>query len=214
MKLFVGICNSQELIPSKFFWSFITVDSNWPVHVARSGNAYAPIRNNQLIKEFLKSDADIFIKMDVDQAYPTRYFLEMVPLVEKYKVIGPLIFDRHRQNNFMPLAFEGYDIETTMFRFFPILQKDEVTEVPYSHTNLFYAREVLEKIPPPWYECRYTDDGCSHAIHMDYTFLDKIKEAGYPIYINPKVAVRHISTESIDKRFYERWHGGLTHKHE
>jgi hypothetical protein len=174
----------------------------------QSGHPWDIVRNNQLIKKFLDSDADIFVKMDVDQAYPQNYFLEMVPLVNKYKVVGPLIFDRHRSNDYLPLAFEDYNFEDGTFRLFDILDKKGVVEVPYSHTNLFYAREVLESILPPWYEAHATEDGCARANHVDYTFLDKIKGAGYPVHINPKVVVKHLATEPVSREFYERWHRG------
>ena len=105
MKLFIGICNSQILIPSKFFWSIMTIKQVCPLTVFRAGHSWSTIRNNHLIKQFLDSDADVMIKMDVDEEYPTNYFEVMLPLAVKYKVIGPLIHDRWEQSGFMPLLF-------------------------------------------------------------------------------------------------------------
>jgi hypothetical protein len=133
--------------------------------------------------------------MDIDQAYPSTYFERLVPLVERYKVIGPLIKDREKENNHMPLAFVSHS--KAALQKFPLAGKTGIIDIPYSHTNLFYSREVLEKIPPPWYEAYQADDGLSRNNHVDFTFLDKIKAAGYPIYIYLDTKVGHQCTEYI-----------------
>ncbi len=189
MKLFLGICNSQDYVPAGFFWSFIHIRNPWPTEALRSSHAWDVIRNNQIIHKFLESDCDVLAKMDIDQAYPPTYFERFVPLVEKYKVIGPLIKDREPENNHMPLAFSSHN--GAELRKFPLTGKTGIIDIPYSHTNLFYSREVLEKIPPPWYEAHQADDGLGRKNHVDFTFLDKIKAAGYPIYIDLDTKVAH-----------------------
>jgi len=205
-RVFIGVCNSQRQMPSEFFWGFVKMANPYPTTIVRSTHPWDVVRNNQLIKVFLRSDFDIFVKMDVDQEYPTDYMTTMVPLVEQYKVIGPLIFDRMPQNGFMPLAFTQYgDQEGHGWKKWDIDGKTGVHEVPYTHTNNFYAREVLEKIPQPWYEAHLTDDGLNRGNHVDYSFLDKIKAAGYPIYLNLDVEVLH---DGIGKKDYERAKSG------
>lgn len=159
-------------------------------------------RNNKMIDTFLKSDCDIMVKMDIDQVYPQHYFVFMVPLVEKYKVVGPRLHNKWRTANYRPLMFETND--------FPYLAgsmeaTESIQEVPYPHTNLFYAREVLEKIPPPWYEKTYNAKGTGRTNDMDFTFLDKVKVAGYKIYINNGVEVKHLVMEGVDSKLFYRW---------
>jgi hypothetical protein len=170
----------------------------------RASHPWDVVRNNQLIAAFLRSDCDVFVKMDIDQKYPVDYLGVMVPLVEKYKVVGPLIYDRWQQNGFMPLLFDS--IENGRLEKWHG-EMNGVQQVPYSHTNLFYAREALESVPKPWYEAYMTEDGLGRANHVDFTFLDKLKNNGYPIYINMDVVVQHIAEIGIDREFYERWHG-------
>ena len=172
----------------------------WPISISRSGHPWDVVRNNRLIKQFLDSDCDIFVKMDVDQTYPPDYLVTMVPLVEQYKVIGPLIYDRMEANRFIPLAFENNDYKA--LKVFNINGSKGVIEVPFPHTNLFYAREVLEKIPMPWYEAYATPDGLDRANHVDFTFIKKIKDAGYPIYINLDVEVDHLFTQRANGRLH------------
>ncbi len=202
-KLLIGSCNSQELIPSRFFWSTISIKNPYPTSMVRGDHPWDVVRNNRVIKSFLDSDCDILVKMDIDQTYPPDYFTTMVPLVEKYKVIGPVIYDRWAGNKFMPLAFESHDYPH--LKLFDLAGKSGVVEVPYPHTNLFYAREVLEKIPPPWYEAYLRPDGLDRANHVDFSFLDKIKKAGYPIYLNLDVEVRHVVNIEVDRGIYELW---------
>lgn len=189
MKLFLGICNSQETLSSNFFWSFIHIRNKWEAQAFRATHPWDVIRNNQIIDKFLKSGCDILAKMDIDQVYPSQYFERLVPLVEKYKIIGPLIKDRHMQSGFMPLAFSSHD--GPRLHKYSIAGKSGIIEIPYAHTNLFYAREILEKIDPPWYEAEQTEDGLERKNHVDFTFLDKIKKAGYPIYIDLDTRVAH-----------------------
>ena len=188
MKLFVGICNSQEEMPSQFFWSFTHIMNNYPTQMCRAWQPWDIGRNNYLIREFLKSDADVFIKMDVDQIYPSAYFGVFVPLVKTYKVIGPLIRDRWKDNNYRTLAFKSHKDGLVDF---DLEGLNGIQEIPYAHTNLFVMREVLEKIDPPWYEDSWDEYGIKRTKHVDFSYLDKIKNAGYPIHIFLDMKVGH-----------------------
>jgi len=201
MKVFVGICNSQKWLPDKFVWSLMSIATIGEVLMSRGTHPWDVVRNNQLINEFLKTDADVFVKMDIDQEYPPGYFLKMLPLVEHYKVIGPLIYDRWQAGGFVPLAFRYHN--------YPKLEKYDISglsgvhAIPYTHTNNFYAREVLKNLKPPYYEAFLRPDGLDRANHVDFTFLDKIKAAGYSIFCNLDVVVKHIADMPIGKDEHE-----------
>jgi hypothetical protein len=203
-RLFVGICNSQDWLMSSFFWSWVGIKHPYNFSIFRSTHPWDIVRNNVLIENFLRSPCDIFVKMDVDQVYPQDYFTHFVPLVEEYKVIGPLIFDRWRHNDFMPLAFEN----TGGDKLEGVSVEGGIKPIQYPHTNLFYAREVLEKTQPPWYEAVATPSGTGRANHVDYSFLNKIHEAGYPIYIDTNTVVQHLTTQAVDRELHERWNRG------
>lgn len=202
--LFVGICNSQYKINSSFFWSVLGIKANFHVQFFRSKNKLSVIRNNEIIKGFLDSPFDYFVKMDVDQIYPSNYFKIMVPLIDKYKVIAPLIFDRWRLNNFCPLVFESikYDNAVPM----DITGKTGIEPVEYAHTNCFFHREALEAIKPPWHDIELSEDRMSIVNNGDRHFINKLNNAGYKTYVNFDVVVKHDpETGGIDRKFYERW---------
>jgi hypothetical protein len=199
-KIFIGICNTQDVVPSEFFWSFIRINNPYPVMACRSTHPWDVVRNNNIIDKFLKSDCTILAKMDIDQSYPTDYFERLVPLVGIFKVVGPLIFDRWPQNRFIPLAFDKVYPELNSM---DISGMTGVVDIPYPHTNLFYHREVIEKIPAPWYEAYQTKDGLSRANHVDFDFIEKIHKAGYKTYIDLDCVVGHQYTTFVGKQLYE-----------
>jgi hypothetical protein len=201
-KLFIGVCNSQEYVPSDFFWSWEMMAKPYEYDRVRFTHSDDSVRNNKMIKLFLQGDCDIMVKMDVDQVYPIHYFEFMVPLVEKYKVIGPLIYNKWKSINFPPLLFEEYDYPNLPT---PMERGSGIVEVPYPHTNLFYARETLENIAPPYYEKHYNENGTNRINDMDFTFLDKVKEQGYKIYVNMPVEVEHLVHFGVNTRLHNRW---------
>ncbi len=201
-KIFIGISNTHASIPSGFFWSFINIKSRWPTSVFRSNHPWDVIRNNVIINKFLKSDCTILAKMDIDQVFPPNYFEKLVPLVDEYKVIGPLIYDRWEQNNFMPLAFRK---ENSGYQPFDLTGMSGIVEIPYAHTNLLYAREVFEKIPAPWYEAYQTVTGLQRGNHVDFDVLEKIHHAGYKVHIDLDLVVGHQYTTFVGRKFYQNW---------
>jgi len=202
MKLYVGVCNSQEFVPADFHWSWEAMEKPYKYVKVRFTDTDDLCRNNQMVAEFLKSGCDMLVKMDIDQVYPPHYFPFMVPLAEKYKVIGPKLYNKWRWADYRPLMFETND-----FPYIAGSMKDEgaIQEVPYPHTNMFYMREVLEKISPPWYEKSYNPDRTKRMNDMDFSFLDKIKAAGYKLYINNSIEVKHLVVETVDSKLFCRW---------
>ena len=193
MKLFIGVCNSQDTVPAAFHWSWEEMDKPYEYQKERFANDDAIIRNNRMVRDFLRSDCDILVKMDIDQIYPKNYFTVMVPLVEEYKVIGPLIHNKHRRNQYAPLlcARNTFPIVRTITNWEP-MAVDGILEIPYAHTNLFYAREAIEKTKPPWYESKYSHDNCAHRMNRDYSFIGKLRKQGFNTYININVEVGHL----------------------
>lgn len=209
MKLFVGIKNSQDRVPSSFFWSFIYMTSvpGLQVRVERSGSSRAPIRHNYLLRTFLDSDCDCYVEMDVDQIYPCDYLQKMVPLIHEYKAVAPLIHDRQFSNGFMPLVFSDADIDKFVCSPIDITGKHGIIEVKYCHANIFLDREVAEKIEWPPYPGLLSDDGLQKKQHADFLFNDKIRQAGYKIYVNLDVEVEHIVEFPMNRKRHEKWHG-------
>jgi len=209
MKLFVGVCNSQPTIPSAFHWSWEAIEKPYPYKKVRFDDDDTIVRNNQMVREFLKSDCDVLVKMDIDQVYPKNYFTGMIPWIEKYKLIGPLIYNKWRKNKYPPLLFEKntFPLIRTKRDFFKGVDENGFIKIPYAHTNLFYPREIIENINPPWYELKHSPDGCGHLINRDFSFIEKIKKNGYDTYINTQIEAGHLVEEPVDSITYMKWVG-------
>lgn len=201
-RIFIGVCNSQATVPSEFFWSILgQADFVAQPVFARAIHPWDVIRNNQLIAWFLDSGCEYFAKLDIDQKYPKDYFRRMVPLIEQYKVIGPVIFDR--VGDFAPLINwadgNGH---------FDLTGKSGIVEVPYLHSNCFFHRDALAALTPPYYEAYLSDDGMKRKNHVDITFMSKFPAAGFPVYVNLDVVVEHLAEVAVSKEFYDTWHRG------
>lgn len=199
MSLFIGICNSQSMVPADFFWSFTDIRKP-PFQIYRSRHPWDVVRNNVMISEFVKSDCTMFAKMDIDQTYPADYFERLIPIVEKYKVAGPMIYDRWEENSYMPLAFNQVNENNFPISKMPIEELSGIVDIPYPHTNLLYHREVLEKIGPPWYQAYSTPNGLARLNHVDFTFIAKIHKAGYRVMIDLGCEVKHMTTKFIGRQ--------------
>lgn len=203
-KVFIGINNSQEMVPAAFFWSMTKMHKQYEHVIERFDHSDCFIRNNRMIEAFLKSDCDIMAKMDIDQVYPENYLDELVPLVAEYKVVGPLIHNKWRNNGYFPLMHTTDDFPYVSE---PIRLFAGIMEIPYAHSNLFFAREVLESIPAPWYEGHFNKRGTGRTKDVDFTFIDKVKDAGYSVFINTNVEAKHLVLEYIDTQMHRRWNG-------
>ena len=201
-KLFIGVANSQFTVPSAFHWSWERMDKPYEYKKVRYSHNDAIVRNNQMVRDFLRSGCDIFVKMDIDQEYPKRFLSVMVPLALEYKVVGPLIHNKWRDNGYPPLMCREntYPISRPLMDLHKLADKKDMVLMEYSHTNLFIVREVLEKTEPPWYVAEYRKDGCNFTANRDFFFIDKIRDAGYETYINLKMEVGHLVEEVIASR--------------
>ena len=204
-KLFIAIPNSQHVVPSSFFWSFINMRPVCQVIVRRATHPLSAIRHNWLFKWFLESDCDYFLAMDVDQIYPPDYLQVMVPLIDEYKVLAPLIYDRWARNDYMPLAFDVADIDNFLASKMDITGKRGIIEVQYCHSQLFMAREVMEKLPSPPYPGGLSADGLQKIRHSDGFLNQNIRKAGYKIHLNLDMVVKHIAETPVDREFFEMW---------
>jgi len=201
------VCNSQPTVPSAFHWSWEAIDKPYEYDKVRFDQTDAIKRNNRMVRDFLRSDSDILVKMDIDQVYPKDYFTVMVPLVKKYKVVGPLIFCKWEESDYIPLLCNKNTFPIIRRKnWFKIAPESGILSVNYAHTNLFYHRSVLENIKPPWYDIKYTRDNCSLDMNIDYSFIDKILAQGFKTHINMNMVVGHLVEECIDYNAYKRRH--------
>jgi len=58
-------------------------------------------------------------------------------------------------------------------------------------TTLLLSRKVLEKLEPPYQITEYNDNMTNVKLSEDYYFSDKIKKAGFDIWVDPDTVCHH-----------------------
>ena len=103
-------------------------------------------------------------------------------------------------NNFIPLVawLDNYP------KHINLSDKHGIIEVPYSHTNYFFHRDVLKDLSMPYFEENLKANGIERE-NMDRAFTEKIVVAGHKLFINLDMVVGHVANISITKNFYKRW---------
>jgi len=157
------------------------------------------VRNRQG-DSFLKSDADCVLLLDSDIIpHP-----ELLALVEHEKpVVGGLCFsfkyyplgdDPYGGAFPSPVAFKRFSSDSQArleVRYQPI--KDLVGLVECDAVGcgaLLVAREVFEAIEPPWFKTLYRPNGALE-LREDQYFSERVKEAGYRIYVDCNLVCGH-----------------------
>jgi len=59
---------------------------------------------------------------------------------------------------------------------------------------LLIERNVLEKIPSPWFTSEWREEG---HLSEDFSFCEKAREAGFPLFVDPTVRPVHLETVGI-----------------
>jgi GT2 family glycosyltransferase len=58
-------------------------------------------------------------------------------------------------------------------------------------TTILIRRDVLERLEPPYQKSTFNEDMTGQTDSEDYYFSDKIREAGYVIWVDPDVRCHH-----------------------
>lgn len=178
----------------KFFDIKVLVEVNYIIDEAR----------NNLISRALamieKPDYCFFV--DVDNTFKAN---TLIKLVEADKdVISGLYFQRHKPH--YPVAFKVGEDKIT--RFLTEFKFGTIMEVDYVGAGcLLIKREVLEKLSYP-YMYVYRNLKSQTTVGEDIVFCQKIKNAGYQIFLHCGTDVGHIGGFNINSRdwqnFYEK----------
>ena len=146
------------------------------------------------------------VMLDLDHRHPYNIVEQLLRWAdvdsERYQVVGGLNFRRSAPYN--PCAFQrGPD----GFLHFPIeWQKESIVRVDaIGHGSLMVAREVFERIPPPWWKYEYSEwsDGENELYpSKDVYFCRLLNEHGINIWCDTTVTSPHLTTSQIDETVF------------
>ena len=148
----------------------------YPVDLAR----------NQIVKEFLKTDADFLFMID-DDVIPPRNALEKLLFDDKDIVSG--VYPAHtkdvdgRPQPPAPLAIRDGE---------PV-HGSGLEKVDWGGAGcLLVKREVFEAIDKPWFEFEFTEDHSLMTVSEDVHFFNLAKAQGFEVWADFDVQCGHV----------------------
>lgn len=151
--------------------------------IVMTNNEQIDTARNHIVEE-MQGDWVWFI--DSDQTFPELTVRTM--LQHNHPIVGAMVYKKKAP--YLPCVYmkakEGYGYHALMFPF-----PGQPFYADMTGTGcLLIKKEVFSKIPKPWFE--YT---IKHG--EDINFLEKAKEAGFKILIDPRIPVGHTTLTEI-----------------
>jgi hypothetical protein len=154
---------------------------------------------NNLIEQFLESDAEYLFLVDADMGVPREGLKTLVE--HDLPIVGAFCFRRDPpyEPTLMIKTNQKINEQTYLYenmRDYP----DGLMEVHATGgACLLIKREVLEKVTSPWF---YELDGVKSE---DIYFCEKVREAGYKIYVDTTVKTSHATDLVITPTFQDSY---------
>lgn len=191
----IGVPNTWTHVYSAFFDSFIQLE--------RPDFKYLPAKNgpidqlrNRIVEQALMQGCSHLWMIDTDQEYPKDALTKM--LSHNLPVVHALVPRRYPP--FDNLMMKG---ELNHFTSAGGYTDGSLVEVDACGTGcVLYNVQVFKKIRPPWFEFKANPDKeKGGVVGEDIGFCLKLKKAGYKIYVDTSVKVKHLTTFSVDEAF-------------
>ena len=147
---------------------------------------------NLLVKKFLQIKCDYILFCDSDIVPPTN-ILEMIR--DDKDIVVPVNFT-FKNGDLVPLILkknkQGYEIDKKA-----IDDKNHLIEIEITGLGcMLIKREVFDKIKKPYFQFIYDEDGLIKR-GEDFNFCEKMRKAGYKIYVDKRFMTNHFSTVNL-----------------
>jgi len=179
-------------VPEIFFIHFIStfqklIKSNkYDIEVIPAAGQPVDKIRNVLVNYALKKNPDYILFLDSDQVFLPS-MLECLLSINQ-DVVSALCFQRLKPHN------PAIRIKGKVYKDFnegEILEVDQV-----GLACILIKASVFKKIKSPWFKCEWRKkDGKDYIIMEDFYFSDRLREAGYKIFVHTGVISDHFGTE-------------------
>jgi hypothetical protein len=216
IKVAIGLCNSQDVIPSDFMWSFLNVLRPNKYVVIRGQHRHKAAALNHIVREAHLWGTQKVLFLDVDQVFP----FDVIPklLSRNQPVVSGLTYMRGRP--YSPLAGwkkgkkyvnQNGDPWKENFADFPD-NDNHLIEVDWTSVGcLMVDMDVFNKIYfPCFYEKWSKAEGVRSKGH-DLIFCEAVKKAGYKVYVDTLVQCGHLHNYTINDVYVKAYHASDMH---
>ena len=192
-KLGIGLPLSFPMVPADFFESFMLMEKGEYV-LLRSKDGPIDMLRNGLVGLALAAGCTHLVMLDTDMYYDIKTIPKL--LSHERDVVGALYFRR------CP-PFEPFMVKNNEY----ILEWEEGDLIEVDRTAggcILFNMKVFDKIDPPWFEVEKTENGMI-KLGEDYNFCDKLRNAGYKIYVDTSIVAEHLSAMRVNTRWFKLW---------
>lgn len=195
-KLGIGIPQSLPFIDSDFHESFVNMVKPEYVNIRASIGEVAELRN-ALVLIAQQAFCSHLIMMDADMVYPQNTIMKLIEHKDKM-MVGALCFKRYPPFN--PVMIKDSKIIDEW-------EEDELLDVDRMGTGcVLFNMRIFDEIDRPWFK-KVIDDNGLVIRGEDYEFCDKVKQAGYDIYVDTSIECEHLAKIRINRKFWKMWEG-------
>lgn len=197
IKLAIGIPCSFPFVPFSFFQSFLMVDRPDYTLITKTNGPIDTLRND-IVKKALDIGSTHLLMCDVDQVYPVHTVTRL--LSHGLPVVGASVSRRYPPFDKIILRINK---DTNSYDSVDDWKDGELLECDATGTGcILYQMDVFKKIPEPWFEF-VTDDETGMTIGEDIYLCQKIKNAGYKIFVDTSVEVGHLTTMVVNQKTHD-----------
>lgn len=196
---------TDEKVYSHFHFSSVRTISKYLIDLFKNGNSVAvdflspkypgqiDAVRNELVKQALMLGCTHVLFMDTDQIYSDSDMIKKM-LDHNKQVVGAKVHRRYPP--FDPLLLRGdpgglYSVPDDE------IEAGGLVEVGATGCGcILYDTEVFLNIDPPWFELTTGEFG--QPVGEDVGFCEKLKAAGYKIYVDCSIDIKHLSLLAVD----------------
>ena len=190
-KLAIGIPCSYPSVPIQFFESFIKIDRPTFIPIIPKSGAIDQLRN-YIVATALDKGCTHLLMMDTDQEYSVNVVTKLMS--HKLPVVHCAISRRYPP--FDRILYEG---ELGKYITKTDYKDGDLIEVDACGTGcVMYQTKVFQDIPYPWFE--FTEFN-GKTVGEDIGFCNKLKKAGYKIFVDTSIEIVHLAPFGITKEF-------------
>jgi len=193
--IFVGLPNMgnlrTELVMNTWNW----LSSDYPLEIYPPINVRPiPAARNLITKKFLESGRDFLLMIDADMSIAGNIFDLATLNLDVVGAFAVMMKDDGPMASIMQKTDEGYQVIQEV-------RANSVVEVAATGTGvIMIARRVLEKLDPPYFEYTLTEEGLLE-LGQDFYFCEKVKAAGFKIYVHTGIISSHYVTTDLTRVF-------------
>ena len=200
VRIGLGIPLSDDKVYRQFHESWVKLikPANYTYLTPKFPGRIEDIRN-QIVEQALEKGCTHLIFMDTDQIYPEDFLVKIMS--HDKDVVGTAITKRYPPFNVLVMRgslgkyrlVPDEDIENIH-----LLECDASgTGAIMFRTEVFFHASEFGK----WFQVSVTDDG--RPIGEDVYFCSELRKAGYKIWIDTTIDIKHLGILAIDYNFYK-----------